>query len=188
MRKVILALAVSLDGFIEGPNREVDWITFDEETANELNEFAKEIDTVLYGRVSYQLFGNYCPDDNGPDFEKKFYSEINKMQKYVFSKTQTEFEGAPIAISSGIGQVIQDLKKQEGKDIWLFGGAGLISSLLNLNLVDEIRIGIHPIVLGAGNPLFKTISQQIKLKLLKATTGKSGVVGLYYKVEQHKDY
>ncbi|WP_084290684.1 dihydrofolate reductase family protein [Pedobacter nyackensis] len=183
MRKLILALAVSLDGFIEGPNREVDWITFDEETASELNNFAKEIDTVLYGRLSYQLFGNHYPADDAVDFEKEFYGKINKMQKYVFSNTIKEFEGNPTVISSDISKVILDLKKQNGKDIWLFGGSGLISSLLNLNLVDEIRMGVHPVVLGAGNPLFKTISKRIKLKLLKATTGKSGAVGLYYKVE-----
>lgn len=183
MRKVILALAVSLDGFIEGPDREVDWIIFDEETAEELDGFATEIDTVLYGRVSYQLFGNYYLDENGPDFEKKFYDEVNKMQKYVFSGALKEFEGDPVVINTDIQQAILDLKKQKGKDIWLFGGAGLISSLLNLNLVDELRIGINPIVLGAGNPLFKAISQHIKLKLLKTSTSKSGVVELRYKVE-----
>lgn len=65
-----MALAVSLDGFIEGHDREADWIVFDEETANELNEFTTEIDTVLYGRISYQLFGNYNPNDEETDFEK----------------------------------------------------------------------------------------------------------------------
>ncbi len=86
MRKIILNLAVSLDGFIEGPNGEVDWLSFTEETGEVLNDFIKDVDTVLYGRISYDAWGTYKPSDNSSDFEKGFYNEMDKKTKYVFFK------------------------------------------------------------------------------------------------------
>jgi dihydrofolate reductase len=180
MRKVILTLAVSLDNYIEGPNKEVDWMTFDEETAIELNNFLQEIDTILYGRVSYELYGNYFPADSSADFEKDFYRQVNKMTKYVFSTSKAEFGGNPKIVKSDIVQTIQKLKQQPGKDIWLYGGAKLISTFMNSNLVDEIRMAVIPIILGGGTPLFNGIKDRVKLKLLATKTSKSGVVALSY--------
>src|SRR5262245_41554637 len=102
MRKIILTLAVSLDGFIEGPNREIDWIEFTEETGNALGKFLEEIDTVLYGRVSYEAWGNYSPPENGSDFEKNFYAALNQMTKFVFSRSKTAFGGNPTVVRTGI--------------------------------------------------------------------------------------
>lgn len=180
MRKIILTLAVSLDGFIEGPNREIDWIEFSEETGNTLNKFLEEIDTVLYGRVSYEAWGNYSPADDSSDFEKNFYRKLKKMTKYVFSSSKTEFDGNPMVVKSDIKHTIENLKQQSGKDIWLYGGASLISTFVNLNLVDEFRLAVFPIILGEGNPLFKEIKQRVKLKLLEVKSSKSGVVELNY--------
>ena len=169
-----------MDGYIEGPNREVDWMEFTEETGKALGSFLKEIDTVLYGRISYETWGSYTPSENGSEFEKDFYRTLNKMTKYVFSTTKTEFDGNPILVKSNIANTIQDLKQQPGKDIWLYGGAGLISTFVNLNLVDEFRLAVFPIILGAGNPLFKEIKHRIKLKLLEVKSGRSGIVELNY--------
>jgi dihydrofolate reductase len=180
MRKIILSLAVSLDGFIEGPNKEVDWMTFNEETGIELNKFLQEIDTILYGRVSYEMYGNYSPPEGSSDLEKDFYSKTNKLAKYVFSSSKDKFEGNPIVVKSDIAQTIQKLKQQPGKHIWLYGGSNLITTFLNLNLVDEIRIAVMPVILGGGTPLFKGIKDRVKLKLLKATSSELGVVGLSY--------
>lgn len=180
MRKVIMTLAVSLDGFIEGPNRETDWMTFTEETGDALGAFLKEIDAVFYGRVSYEAWGNYVPADDASEFEKDFYKKLDKMTKYVFSRSKTEFDGNPAVINSDVAHVVEDLKRQSGKNIWLYGGAGLISSFVNLNLVDEFRLAVFPIILGAGNPLFKDIQQRVKLKLLKVAGSKMGVVELRY--------
>ena len=181
MKQIILDLTMSLDGFIEGKNREVDWIVFDDEIGAELSDFADEIDTVLYGRVSYELFGNYIPPVEASDFEKEFYNKINQKSKYVFSTQPIPIYSGDTLIQADIVGAIQDIKKKAQKDIWLFGGAGLISSLLNLDLVDEIRIGIYPIILGEGKPLFQDISGVKKLDLLKTKVYRSGVVGLYYR-------
>lgn len=180
MRKIILTLAVSLDGFIEGPNREIDWIEFTPETGDALGKFLEEIDTVLYGRISYEMWGTFTPADEASEFEKDFYRKLDKMTKYVFSTSKTEFEGNPIVLSAEIKETIEDLKRQPGKHIWLYGGASLISTFVNLDLVDEFRLAIFPVILGAGNPLFKDIEHRVKLKLLKVADSKMGVAELHY--------
>jgi dihydrofolate reductase len=180
MRKIILSVAVSLDGYIEGPNREVDWLEFNDETGKALNEFLEEIDTVLYGRLSYETWGKYTPTESSPNFEKNFYLLLNKMNKYVFSSSKEEFEGHPKVVKSNFKQVIQKLKQLPGKDIWLYGGSRLISTFMNLDLIDEFRIAIFPVVLGAGNPLFKDVKHSVKLKLIDSRNGKSGVVEFKY--------
>lgn len=172
---------MSLDGFVEGKNKEVDWIIFDEETGQDLSAFADEIDTVLYGRVSYEAYGNYVPDESAIQSEKDFYGKVNEMQKFVFSRTMKSAPHNAILIKDDIIGAVNSIKENSKKDIWLFGGAGLVSTLVNLDLVDEIRIGINPVVLGEGNPLFKEINSRKTLKLLKTKIYKSGVVGLYYK-------
>ena len=180
MRKIILSLAVSLDGFIEGPNKEVDWMIFDEETGLALNTFIQQIDTILYGRVSYESWGSYNPPENSADFEKNFYGATNKMKKYVFTTSEKKFEGNPTTIKSNIAQTMLQLKQLPGKDIWLYGGAGLISTFVNLNLIDEFKIAVIPVILGDGNPMFKEIKQRVKLKLLEVEAAKSGTVALSY--------
>jgi len=180
MRKLILSLATSLDGYIEGPAGEVDWMVFSEETGKVLGDFLQDIDTILYGRVSYEAWGNYMPSENASVFEKDFYNTTSKMQKYVFSTSKAEFEGNPIIIKDNLNYVMNELKRQQGKNIWLYGGASLISSFVSLNLIDEFRIAVMPIILGNGKPLFKEIQNRVKLKLLKINAGKSGVVELNY--------
>jgi dihydrofolate reductase len=175
MRKIILSLAASLDGFIEGPNREIDWIPNDPETAAELNAFAKKIDTVLYGRVSYELFGQYRPADDAPDDEKQFYDAVSRMKKYVFSTTKTEFSGDAILIQENIKDELIELKMRPGKDIWLFGGSKLITSLLNLDLIDCLELAIIPVILGSGTPMFKGITSRKPLVLLNTKTYNAGI-------------
>lgn len=180
MRKVILNLAASFDGFIEGPDGEIDWIVFDGGDASGLNDFLKEIDTVLYGRASYEMWGNYAVTNSSSAFEKNFYGTLKKMDKYVFSASKNNFEGDPIIVRSNIGQTIKALKQQPGKNIWLYGGAGLVSTFINLNLIDEFRIAIMPVIIGKGKPLFKEINNRINLKLSWIKTSKSGVIQVCY--------
>jgi len=180
MRKVMVSLATSLDGYIEGPNGEIDWMVFSEETGKALGEFLVEIDTILYGRISYEKWGTYSPSENAPIFERDFYNKTNAMKKYVFSKSKTGLEGNPIVINANLAATINKLKAEDGKDIWLYGGANLISSFVNLNLIDEFRIAIMPVILGGGKPLFTEIQSRVNLKLLKINSSKSGVIELSY--------
>lgn len=180
MRKIIMSLAISFDGYIEGPNGEIDWLSFTEETAEFLNNFLDGIDTVLYGRVSYEAWGAYQPGEDAADFEKNFYRKLNGMKKYVFSQQKSSFDGNPVVVQSGIKEVMEDLKKQPGKDIWLYGGSSLITTFMNLDLVDEFQVAVSPIILGAGKPLFQGIDHRVKLKLLDVKPGKSGEVLFIY--------
>lgn len=182
MRKVILDLAVTLDGFIEGPNGEIDWCIMDTDIgAGEksfLETFPEEIDTVFYGRKSYELYGNYQPEKESGF--KDFYDKINRMKKYIFSSTLNN-AGEHTVIRDNIIKEVNQIKNQKGKDIWLFGGASLITDFINNNLIDEYRLAVHPVILGDGKPLFQSIKQRLNLELIEAKPSKSGVTSLYYK-------
>lgn len=180
MRKVILCLAVSFDGFIEGPDGEIDWIVFDSEGGSELTDFIQEIDAVLYGRISYEMWGNPEITDSSSEFEKNFYGALSKMDRYVFTRTKTEFDGNPTVVKLDIPELIQKLKQQSGKNIWLYGGASLITTFMNLDLVDEFRIAVMPVIIGHGKPVFKDIQNRHKLKLIDVKHSTAGVLGLYY--------
>jgi dihydrofolate reductase len=183
-RRIILNLALSLDGYIEGPNGEVDWLTFSEETGEVLHRFLDEIDTILYGRVSYEKWGTYSPSNDSSAAERRFYEKTGKMSKFVFSKTTTDFDGDPFIVPADIKGTIERLKQQEGKDIWLYGGSKLITTFFNLDLIDELRLSISPIILGDGKPLFKGILGRKKLELRNSESYRSGMVTLTYETQK----
>ena len=140
MRKLILQLATSLDGFIEGPNGEFDWCFTDQDYG--MTAFYERIDSVFYGRKSYELqLGMAGSIDTGalPDFPK--------LKEYVFSSTLNELQPGVTLISEDVEKKVRQIKNDDGKDIWLFGGASLTTALMNLGLVDEICLAVHPILL-----------------------------------------
>lgn len=177
-RKIVLDLAVSLDGFIEGVNGETDWCIMDEEM--DFTEFLSSVDTILYGRKSYELWGEYIPSGETSDSETEMWEFIHNKKKYVFSKTLTKIDNNVIIINDNITEEINKLKKEPGKNIWLYGGASLITTFMNLGLVDEYRLSVHPVILGAGKPLFADIKHRQKLKLIETRRFSSGVVQLCY--------
>ncbi|WP_042347126.1 dihydrofolate reductase family protein [Bacillus massiliigorillae] len=177
-RRIILDLAVTLDGFIEGKNGEIDWCIMDPEIG--FTNFLNQIDTILYGRKSYDLWGQYKPKTNDSDTEKEIWRVIHSKKKYVFSRKQNETENQTIFINNNILEEVNKIKNKPGKDIWLYGGASLITTFINLGLVDEFRLSIHPVVLGEGKPLFIDIKQRLNLTMVKTRTLSSGVVQLIY--------
>jgi len=177
MKKVILDLAVTLDGFIEGPNGEIDWCIMDDDM--DFDGFLSGIDTIFYGRVSYEAWGNFQPDENASPAEKVLWDGVHSKKKYVFSSQNIKDDNA-VFINSDISQKVNEIKKQSGKDIWLYGGASLIKTFIQLNLIDIYRISVHPTVLGNGKPLFEDLKERIELKLLETNVFKSGVVQLIY--------
>lgn len=186
MRKVILNLAVSLDGFIEGPNGEIDWCIMDDEPGAEsgieshFDQFLSGIDTIFYGRVSYDLWGNYQPDSNSSVAEKKLWQGVHSKNKYVFTNNPQLGDKQARFISSDIVQKVREIKNQPGKNIWLYGGSKLTTSFINAGLVDNYLLAVHPVVLGGGKPLFSDIKDRVGLQLNKVVTSKSGVVLLDY--------
>lgn len=178
-RKIILDLAVTLDGYIEGKNGEVDWCIMDSELG--FTDFLNQIDTIFYGRKSYDLWGQFTPEVEVTDFDKEFWELVHSKEKYVFSRTQKGTDRKAIFINDQILEEVNKLKSKPGKDIWLYGGASLITTFINLGLVDEFRLSVHPVVLGEGKPLFAEIKQRLNLKLVNSRTFSSGVVQLIYR-------
>lgn len=177
MRKVILDLAVTLDGFIEGPNGETDWCILDDDM--DFPGFLSGIDTILYGRVSYDSWGQFEPGTEAGPEERKLWDAIHAKEKFVFSKQSRQDERATF-INSDIAGVVADIKQKEGKDIWLYGGASLIRTFILSGLIDTYRISVHPVALGAGKPLFENLKERLNLKLVKTNVFRSGVVQLVY--------
>lgn len=177
-RRIILDLAITLDGFIEGKNGEVDWCVMDPDMG--FTQFLNEIDTILYGRKSYDLWGQYIPKEEDSEEEKEIWKLVHSKEKYVFSRTQTNTDNQAIFINENILEEVNKLKNQPGKDIWLYGGASLITTFINSGLVDEFRLSVHPVVLGEGKPLFVDIKQRMNLNLVHIRNFSSGVVQLIY--------
>jgi dihydrofolate reductase len=172
MRKVILGLAISLDGFIEGPNGEYDWCLTDQDYG--MSDFFSRIDSIFIGRKSYE-FSLTMGDAPMPGFPK--------LTEYVFSNTLKDVKPHSILIRGDIEKEVKRIKNESGKDIWLFGGASLTTSLLNLRLVDEINLAIHPGILGGGKPLFHDMRERIDLKHVDTKRYSTGLVSLTYNLK-----
>lgn len=163
MRKIVLGLAVSLDGYIEGSNGEYDWCLTDQDYGME--DFMNRIDTIFYGRKSYQMAG-------GNIFPAK--------KAFVFSNTLTQPLADAEVVSGNAVEAVQKIRQDKGKDIWLFGGAELTGALINANLVDELWLSIHPLLLGSGKLLFQDIRERKYFNLKGSKTYSSGLVALFY--------
>lgn len=181
MKKIILDLATTLDGFIEGPNGEIDWCIIDDDM--DFDGFLSSIDTIFYGRVSYDQWGNYQPVAGAPAAEQALWQAVHSKKKVVFSTQPRQDDGA-VFIKEDIVNRVTEMKKQEGGHIWLYGGAGLIKTFIRENLVDIYRISVHPIALGKGKPLFEDLEERLALRLMKTNTFRSGVVQLIYEAGQ----
>ena len=181
MRKVILFMLTSLDGFFEGPDRDINWHNVDDE----FNEFAVqqtgEFGALVFGRVTYELMASYWPTDSAKHDDPIIARLMNNMPKIVFSKTlgNAEWENTRL-VKDNVEEEILKLKQQHGKDIAIFGSSDLAVTFIERGLIDEYRIMVNPVVLGDGKRLFKGIIGKLDLELIKTRTFKSGNVLLYY--------
>ncbi len=190
MSKIISFMHVSLDGFVAGPNGEMNWINVDEEIFDYVGKRISKGDTALYGRVTYQMMESYWPTAGDKptatkhDIEhSKWYSKVHKM---VLSKTMgnTGLTNTTI-ISDNLTYRINEIKQQVGEDILLFGSPTATHSLIQQNLIDGYWLFVNPIILGQGIPLFADIKEKIKLKLLPTTRQFTcGVTELNYLVNR----
>lgn len=168
MRKIVAGFAISLDGFIAGPNDEFDWIIIDKEF--DFAEMMNRYDTYFLGRKTYEL-------------SKQTGNSFGKSKVYIFSNTLTKV-GKPFQlINENVKKTVDQIKKEKGKDIALFGGGELLTSLLNLNLVDELSLAVIPVIIGKGIPFVREVNKRISLTLIKTKTYSNGAVELTYKVK-----
>jgi dihydrofolate reductase len=189
MRRLISFMHISLDGFVAGPNGEMDWIKVDEEIFDYVGKRITEGDTALYGRVTYQMMENYWPGAGDKptasrhDIEhSKWYSKVHKV---VLSKTlkDTGLTNTKI-ISDNLSDRINEIKHGAGKDILLFGSPTATQSLIQLNLIDGYWLFVNPIILGRGVPLYVYTKDKIKLNLMTTRPFTCGVTELNYTVDR----
>jgi dihydrofolate reductase len=183
MRKLIYSMGVSLDGFIAGPDGEIDWSAPDEELHRFHNEQVRELGTHLLGRRLYGVMTYWETAEENPslsDYELEFARIWKALPKIVFSKTLEKVEGNARLVSHGLAEEVAKLKEQPGKDLAV-GGAGLASTLIELGLVDEYRLFISPVVLGGGTPYFPVLDERIDLELVETRTFGSRVVFVRYR-------
>lgn len=187
MGKLVLFMHTSLDGFVAGPNGEMDWINVDEEMFDFAGKRTNEADTALYGRVTYQMMESYWPTAAHQPKATKHDIEhskwYNRVAKIVLSKTlKAENLTNTTIISDNLATKINKLKKESGKDILIFGSPGAVHSLMAENLIDDFWLFVNPVLIGQGIPLFKSINDKIKLKLVTTNAFSSGVVCLHYEI------
>ncbi|MBC7485948.1 MAG: dihydrofolate reductase [Cytophagaceae bacterium] len=182
MRKLIAAINMTVDGFCDHTA-----ITPDEEIHQHYADLLSNAGTILYGRITYQLMEYWRDVLKNPTGEKSmddFAVAIDKVPKIVFSHTlkNVDWETATLA-TRDLKEEVSTLQQQAGKDIFV-GSPSLIVALTNLNLIDELQLCVHPIIVGKGLPLFKNIQDSVHLKLLKTKTFAGGAVIFYYQPEK----
>lgn len=180
---------ISLDGFVAGPNGEMDWIKANEEIFEHVGKRISEGDTALYGRVTYQMMESYWPTaadkPNATRHDIEHSAWYSKVHKIVLSTT---LKGAGLAnttiISGNLADSIQEIQQQAGKEILLFGSPSATHALMQLDLIDGYWLFVNPVILGKGIPLFANINGKIKLNLVSTRPFSCGVTELNYTVDQ----
>ncbi len=192
MRKIISFMHISLDGFVAGPNGEMNWIKVDQEIFDYVGKRISESDTALYGRVTYEMMENYWPTAGDKPNASKHDIEhsrwYKKAHKIVLSKTMKDADlPNTTIISDNFSDRINEIKQSGndgGKEILLFGSPTATHSLIQLNLIDGYWLFVNPIILGEGIPLFKNIKDKTKLNLLATRPFTNGVTELNYLVDR----
>jgi dihydrofolate reductase len=183
MRKLIYSMTVSLDGFIAGPGGEIDWSPPDEELHRFHNEQVRELGVQLCGRRLYETmlyWETAAQNPSAGEVELEFARIWLDLPKIVFSTTLEKVEGNARLATDGVAEEVARLKEQPGKDLAI-GGAGLASTAIELGLVDEYRLFVSPVVLGAGTPYFPPLDKRIELELVETRTFGSRVVYVRYR-------
>lgn len=183
MNRVVLWMSVSVDGFIEGPNREIDWHRVDDELHMHVNERLARMGAFLEGRVTYELMEGFWPtadtdpSSTGPMVE--FARIWRDMPKVVYSRTLERAGPNATVVREVVPEEVMELKARAGGDLAL-GGADLAATFMRHDLIDEYRLYVHPVVIGRGKPLFPPTEARIDLSLAETRTFGNGVVLLRY--------
>jgi dihydrofolate reductase len=184
MKKVICRMSVSLDGYIEGPNREIDWHVLDEELNAYVVEMLEASDVLILGRKTYELMAGYWPTAEGDDSSVRSFKDLmNGKPKLVFSRTlkKVEWQNSRLAIRT-LSEEVTRLKQTPGDGLICVGGSDLAASFLEEGLLDELWVLVTPVLIGGGKTLVDGIKKRHPLTLLSTRAFKSGNVALTYEV------
>lgn len=175
MRKTFLFMMVSLDGYFEGNNHDLSWHNVDEEFVTFADRQLDEADTLIFGRTTYEMMASYWPNEPRDDSTA---SRMNKAAKVVFSHDAMDVSWENTTVANDLTAKMNELKSQEGKDIAVLGSSHLGKEMLELGLIDEVRIMINPVFVGSGSTLFDGLTK--KMNLLSTRTFTNGNVLLVY--------
>ncbi|WML23807.1 dihydrofolate reductase family protein [Neobacillus sp. OS1-33] len=189
MRKLVLFMHVSLDGYASDSNGGLNWIPYDEELEKYAEEVVAEVGAPVYGRTTYRMMESYWPTmlDNPdvPRHEMEHAKWLQDVKKIVISGTMDKVEwNNTMLIKDNIAEEIKVLKEQPGKNLVIFGSPGAAKTLLKLGLIDEFLFTICPVILGGGKSVFDGGGEKIRLKLLSSRTLKSGIIAARYELEK----
>ena len=192
MKKVVVSMNVTLDGFMSGPNHDLNWHfnNWSTDMGERLGIELTRADTMLLGRITYEAMANYWPmrsrDLLCARDEIALAEMMNSIRKVVYSKTLAKTAWNNTTLISGfLRPIVYQLKRGDGisnKNIMVYGSSQLVAALIQLNLVDEYQLWVHPVILGKGNHLFSRIQQTTNLRLMGTTTFQSGVVLMNYQL------
>ena len=170
MRKVTYCVAVSLDGYIAGPGGSLDWLRWSDDAAAISGDGWKGVDAILMGRKTYEFAAKSGGGGGGP----------SSIGSYIFSRTMTEAPDGAELVSEDAAGFVAALKRKPGGGIMLLGGGELASFLVEAGLVDEIGMNVHPVLLGAGTPIFAPVTKTVELEFVEARAIAKGCVMLRY--------
>ena len=183
MRKIVLMMSSSLDGYMEGPNREIDWHSVDEEVHQHFNDVLAPMSAFLDGRVTYELMAGFWPTADQDPASTRQVAEFSRiwreMPKYVFTTTLQQADWNTTIVREVDVEAIRALKEQPGGDMAV-GGADLAREFMRHDLVDEFRIYVHPALIGAGKRIFQDAGYLRTLRLVGSRAFTNGVVLLHY--------
>jgi len=188
MRKVVSFMHISLDGYVTNATGEMSWINIDQEMFDLAKERTLASDIALYGRVTYELMEAYWPtaadQPNATQHDIEHSAWYKSVSKIVPSRTvKGSVPKNTTIISENLADEIRKLKKEDGKEIIMFGSPTIVHELTAENLIDDYWLFVNPILLGGGNSLFKAFNQSIYLKLISSQVFSSGVVCLHYETK-----
>lgn len=189
MRKLVLFMHVSLDGYASDSNGGLGWIPYNEEFEKYAEEVVAEVGSPVYGRTTYRMMESYWPtvldDPDASRHDKEHAQWVQDVKKIVISGTMDKAEwNNTMVIKDNIAEEIKALKEQPGKNLVIFGSPGAAKTLLELGLVDEFLLTICPVVLGGGKSAFDGVVEKTKLKLLSSRTFNSGILATRYALEK----
>jgi dihydrofolate reductase len=189
MRKVILMEHVTLDGFVSGPNGEMDWIVYNDELEHYVHTLHATTDAAIYGRITYQMMEGYWPTVLGSPgstpAERNHAQWLDNATKIVFSRTLDSVQWKnTMLIKDHVAEEMAKIKQQPGKNLWLIGSPSVAQEFMRHDLIDEYWINVNPVVLGRGRLLFDGLNDKLNLKLIEAKTIKGGVVALRYEADR----
>jgi dihydrofolate reductase len=185
MRKLVLFIHLSLDGFASDADGGLRWISFDADLQHYADGIVATVGSPVYGRNTYELMAGYWPgvlnDPTENERDRAHAKWVDGATKYVFSRTMKKADwNNTVVINDNIATEINKLKEQPGKDLVIFGSPGLAHSMMELDVIDEYQLTLNPVLLGAGKQVFAKIKNKTNLRLVRATPLKSGVIGLHY--------